>query len=945
MQLQFEHQDFQAEAARCVCDLFAGQPRNNHGTGNTTGNNSTNNNHGTSSNNTSNSHTTSHNNTTGDNDSNAALAPALTAERLLANLRKVQREQHLTLATHLENPGNYTVMMETGVGKTYTYIKTMYELHARYGWSKFIVVVPSVAIREGVYKSFQVTQDHFAEQYGQRVRFFIYSSQRLTDLATFASAPGINAMIINSQAFNASTPEARRIYLQLDELGGRRPLEIIAATRPILIIDEPQSVEGPQTRTRLQEFAALFTLRYSATPRELFNLIYRLDSAAAYRRHLVKRIAVKGISTSHAGQAQGYLYLQSINLSRGNPTATIQFEQRRPQAIERTTRTVSEGFDLFEHSQQLPAYRDGFMLEHIDGKNNSISLSNGLTLRAGELLGSAEEETLRRLQIRETILSHLERERTLFAQRIKVLSLFFIDQVCHYRQYSPEGQARNGLFARLFEEEYRQITAQMSLAPGPYADYLRGIDASATHTGYFSLDRTHKRMIDSKPDNRRAHTSDDSAAYELIMRNKERLLDLREPVRFIFSHSALREGWDNPNVFQICTLKQSDSEIRKQQEVGRGLRLCVNQEGIRQRDEQSNLLTIIASESYEHFARALQAETTPVDAAQSMSPQPRSVNAPLLDARASNVTLQAAPDKLESAAFRELWKRISFRTTYRVDFPEEALIESASAALNTRLRVASLTLSVESGNLVPPSATQTGTEKGGVCRRRLATLVEESSVPYDLLGRLSEETGLTRRTTAALLRQLKPRTFSQFRHNPEQFIIQAKRLIAATIAQVTAEHITYERCEEHFPISILSQPSAHGRLGVNTIATRRHLYDYLVYALPEERKFAEELEACPQVLMYVKLPHEFYIDTPLGCYTPSWAVVWQNTPATEPLYLIVDEEHRRKQGNSAHSLQHCAARHFASQPLKHEGKPRVGYCLADHVSQLHARLVDAPTMP
>lgn len=510
--------------------------------------------------------------------------------------------------------------METGVGKTYTYIKTMYELNKHYGWSKFIVVVPSIAIREGVYKTFEVTQEHFAEEYGKKVRFFIYNSSQLTEIDRFASDSSINVMIINSQAFNAKGKDARRIYMKLDEFRSRRPIDIIAKTNPILIIDEPQSVEGVQTKERLKEFHPLLTLRYSATHKadSIYNMVYRLDAMEAYNKRLVKKISVKGITESGSTATDGYVYLEGINLSKADPTATLQFDFKGETGIRKKTMKTGIGFNLYDHSGKLDEYKNNFVITKIDGRDNSVEFLNGIKIYAGDVIGKVSEEQLRRIQIRETILSHIERERQLFHKGIKVLSLFFIDEVAKYRQYNEASNSYNGIYADMFEEEYEDIVSslQREFDDEDYIQYLNAISAHDTHAGYFSIDEKGK-LTDGKID-KKEKTSDDIDAYDLIMKNKELLLDRdpkRSPVRFIFSHSALREGWDNPNVFQICTLKQSSSEVRKRQEVGRGLRLCVNQDGERMdvnalgNDVHTvNVLTVIASESYDSFAKGLQTE-------------------------------------------------------------------------------------------------------------------------------------------------------------------------------------------------------------------------------------------------------------------------------------------------------------------------------------------------
>uniref|UniRef100_UPI0026F21FF5 DEAD/DEAH box helicase family protein n=1 Tax=Campylobacter showae TaxID=204 RepID=UPI0026F21FF5 len=617
MKLQFKHQKFQADAAKAVVSVFAGQPyltptyMIDKGMG-------------------SYQQTLELEDFTGW--SNQKIVPELNDKIILENIQKLQRDNQIKPSAKLEGRYNLTIEMETGVGKTYTYIKTMFELNKHYGWSKFIIVVPSIAIREGVYKSFLMTQEHFAEQYGKKVRFFIYNSAQLTQIDQFASDSSINVMIINSQAFNAKGKDARRIHMELDEFRSRKPIDIIAKTNPIVIIDEPQSVEGKQTKENLKQFNPLMTLRYSATHKSdsIYNMIYRLDAMEAYNKRLVKKIAVKGITESASTATESYIYLESINLSKSAPTATIQFDCKGASGIRKITKTVTDGYNLYDNSGQLEEYKQGFIISKIDGRDDSVEFLNGIKIYAGDVIGKVSEDQLRRIQIRETIISHIQRERELFHKGIKVLSLFFIDEVAKYRQYSEAGESTNGAYADMFEEEYKDIieNLQIDTNENDYLKYLDLITAKSTHEGYFSIDKKGK-IIDSKVSAKET-TTDDVDAYDLIMKNKELLLDRdpnKSPVRFIFSHSALREGWDNPNVFQICTLKQSTSETRKRQEVGRGLRLCVNQNGERMDSNMLgsdvhnvNVLTVIASESYDSFAKGLQNEL-----AQAISDRPRAV--------------------------------------------------------------------------------------------------------------------------------------------------------------------------------------------------------------------------------------------------------------------------------------------------------------------------------
>ena len=408
--------------------------------------------------------------------SNHKILPELSDRIILENLQKVQRANQLKPSAKLDGHFNLTIEMETGVGKTYTYtyIKTMYELNKHYGWSKFIVVVPSIAIREGVYKSFQVTQEHFAEEYGKKVRFFIYNSAQLTEIDRFASDNSICAMIINSQAFNARGKDARRISMKLDEFRSRRPIDIIAKTNPILIIDEPQSVEGKQTKENLKQFNPLLTLRYSATHKSdsIYNMVYRLDAMEAYNKRLVKKIAVKGISESGSTATESYVYLESINLSKAAPTATIQFDYKGASGIRKITRTVSEGYNLYDNSGNMEEYKQGFVVSHIDGRDDSVEFLNGIKIYAGDVIGKVSEDQLRRIQIRETILSHIQRERELFYKGIKVLSLFFVDEVVKYRVYDEAGQAADGIYAQMFVEEYNDIISNLQIGIGE-DDYMK----------------------------------------------------------------------------------------------------------------------------------------------------------------------------------------------------------------------------------------------------------------------------------------------------------------------------------------------------------------------------------------------------------------------------------------------------------------------------------------
>ena len=882
---------------------------------------------------------------------NHPIIQKLRDEIILANLQKVQLANRIAPSERLEGREegyHLTVEMETGVGKTYTYIKTMFELNRAYGWSKFIVVVPSVAIREGVYQSFLVTQEHFAEEYGKKIHFFIYHSSQPAHIDYFASDSSLHVMIINAQAFGARGKDARRIYRKLDEFRSRRPIDIIAGTNPILILDEPQSVEGKQTRQRLREFHPLFTLRYSATHKSdrIYNMVYRLDAMDAYNRRLVKKIAVKGITVTGRTATDSYLYLEGINRSGSAPTATLQFEVKTAGgSVKKKSRIVRIGENLYDVSGGLEEYREGFVVRQIDGRDDSVEFGNGLKIHAGDVTGAVEEEQLRRIQIRETILSHIERERSLFGRGIKVLSLFFIDEVAKYREYDEAGMPVNGAYARMFEEEYREITENQAF-PGEdaYGGYLRSIPAEKTHAGYFSVDGK-GRMVNGRI-GRKEGISDDVSAYELIMKNKELLLDRdpeRSPVRFIFSHSALREGWDNPNVFQICTLKQSASTIRKRQEVGRGLRLCVNCEGERMDadalgDEvhSVNVLTVIASESYDSFARGLQTEMAEAVADRTLRDEQgnekEGCGFGAENARSSFVQPCINKDRLNSREFAALWSAISRKSVYRAWPDPKELIARAVHTLNDRLHVQKTGFCLESGVMNPIGSREALLSGMAFEKERAGSYASEfmanAKLRYDLIGKLADGTGLTRKAVAAILQALSPEIFAQFRHNPEEFIARAGALIREEKAAELAGHITYHALEEHYDLEILTAGTARARPGVNAMKAEKHLFDYVIYDSFRERDFAMGLECDERVAVYVKLPDGFSISTPVGQYTPDWAIAFYEE-ADRGTYFVVETKGAMSylQQRKIEELKiRCAREHFRAIA---EGK--VSYEVADSI--------------
>lgn len=615
---------------------------------------------------------------------------ALPEAQVLENIQKVQRRQNLPVSpslaafTTFDRKGarvpvkaayknealaasrvHLDVEMETGTGKTYCYIKTIFEMNKRYGWSKFIIMVPSIAIREGVYKSLQITADHFAESYGKKARFFIYNSKRLHELESFSSDAGINVMVINIQAFNARGADNRRIYEELDDFQSRKPIDVIASNRPILILDEPQKMEGAATTEALPKFKPLFILRYSATHRTQHNRVHRLDALDAYNQKLVKKIAVRGIQARGLTGTNAYLYLEGIDISRRAPVARIEMEVKlKSGEIRRQLKWLEFGDDLFVRSGELDQYR-GFTISQIDAVNDTAEFTNGVVLQAGEASGDVSEGDIRRIQIRETIKAHLDREKQLFAQGIKVLSLFFIDEVVKYRNY---GQAdEKGDYARIFEEEYEllkaEYLAELAIDNEAYRKYLADIDPAKTHSGYFSIDKKTKRLKDPVV-GARSVDSDDVDAYDLILKDKERLLSFAEPTRFIFSHSALREGWDNPNVFVMCMLKHSDNTISRRQEVGRGLRLSVDQHGDRMDHpavvHDINVLTVVASESYRDFVAGLQKEIV-----ETLTSRPRQATEAYFTGK--TIITEKGPVELTGAMAKQL-----YRYLVKNDYTDEA---------------------------------------------------------------------------------------------------------------------------------------------------------------------------------------------------------------------------------------------------------------------------------
>lgn len=965
MKLKFKKQPYQLEAVAAVVDCFEGQPQRDN--------------------------LAYRIDPDGSELPNVQIAGfgnagfAISEEQILKNIQDVQSKQSLPVSQSLNDfksrdpksgrlisasadyvktalgatPYHFDIEMETGTGKTYCYIKTIFDMNERYGWSKFIVMVPSIAIREGVYKSLTITADHFIEHYGKKARFFIYNSKRLHELESFSSDAGINIMVINTQAFN--TADSRRIYEELDDFQSRKPIDVIAMNRPILILDEPQKMGGRATMETLPKFKPLMILRYSATHRTQHNLIHRLDAIDAYNQKLVKKIAVRGIHTRGLTGNSPYMYLETINISRNKaPTASIELEVKKSMGEpKRQLRLMRTGESLFEKSGKLEQYRN-YNISQIDYRNSMIEFSSNLdSLKVGEAIGDMPVTAIRRIQIRETIKAHFDKEMQLFSKGIKVLSLFFIDKVVNYRDYSQPDE--NGEFARIFEEEYKlqqeKYLADKSSNNQDYLAYLRKIEVHKTHKGYFSIDKR-TNLLKDPGINRRTNESDDAYAYDLILKDKEKLLSLDEPTRFIFSHSALREGWDNPNVFVMCMLKRSNNEISRRQEVGRGLRLCVDQRGNRM-DELAevhdiNTLTVVANESYRDFVDGLQKEisenltTRPrhidtayftgkpitidekqktvdfdmarriynylvrnnyiddngrfthnyketrlleMSAYSKLAELPKELNhckeevLRLIEEAYNETQMPMVEDAYNSKKnplnnnfkrkeFMNLWEQINHKAVYRVSFDSGELIDKCVAALNNDLRVISQEYIVDSGEQKEDFCDKLSEGKGFTApdTKFVKGVSIPSSVKYDLVGKIAEISQITRKTSANILKGIKPTVFGQFKQNPEHFIVEASRLITEQKATMVIEHLTYDKTNEQYSVDIFTK----GQLGQDFARASdkltKHIYDYAITDSKVEKQFAEDLESNDNVIVYAKLPSGFQIPTPVGNYNPDWAV-------------------------------------------------------------------------
>lgn len=837
----------------------------------------------------------------------------LVGGELLANLQKVQAKNGLKVDTELKRmesgfqedvpcPFNFSIEMETGTGKTYAYLRTIYELNKQYGFLKFVIVVPSVAIREGVKKNLQITETTLQEMFGRvNCQYTVYDSSRLADLRNFAVSNAIQILVINIDSF---AKDNNVINKSNDKLSGLTPIEFLQHTKPIVILDEPQNMERDLRKKAINQLNPLCTLRYSATHRNSYNLIYRLDPVSAYEQGLVKKIEVTSVVLQNAHN-EAYIKLISIDIPKANSKGKmknfsakleIHVEGLLKNEVLKQSVKVENGKNLYDLSGRREVYRDYWITEI---GQDFVRFSNGKVLYKQELQSDFVED-IQRQQIERTIDRHFQKEK-LFREKglkIKILSIFFIDRVANYRSQNEQGENQKGKFAEWFEELFEAKNKQYKLY-----DYR----ADQLHNGYFATDKKGK----PKDSNENRLGKDEESAFDLIMRDKERLLDDSEPLRFIFSHSALREGWDNPNVFQICTLNATQSEMKKRQEIGRGLRLCVNQEGKRTDannllyNHEINRLTIIANESYEVFAKKLQEELEEDGIVKKLPIE----NADLVKAKIK-VPKKAQLDE----NFVALWERIKYRTRYQVHFDSEALIEKTSKALSSmgsikppflEIKRAEFELSKEKLTSVAVSHT-------------IDQLQNRAYVLPDFLSYIQQHTQLTRPTIAQILR--KSGRLAELRINPQAFLTQVVRIIKNEMNDLVLESgIEYEKTGLYYDMSLFEQEheillEEIEKHYAEVRNEQKTLYKYIRLDSNTEREFLKNLDSKDETLFYIKLPDWFKVPTPIGNYNPDWGIVFQPNENANVLYLVAETKSQTHNLRKEESQKiNCGEKHFDQQ--------------------------------
>ncbi|MPQ43161.1 type III restriction-modification system endonuclease [Clostridium tarantellae] len=889
----------------------------------------------------------------------------LSNDDILENMQDIQENNGLAVSNALrEKTLNLSVEMETGTGKTYVYLKTILELNKRYGFTKFIIVVPSLAIKEGVYKSLQITKEHFKEIYDNTIyNYFIYDSQKLEQVRNFATSSNIEIMVINIDAFRKSFTDPKKetsaniIHRANDKLNGHKPIEFIEQTNPIVIIDEPQSVDTtPKSKEAIASLNPLIILRYSATHKEKVNLVYKLDSVDAYEEELVKQIEVISVMPKNSNNKA---YIKLVNTSNVKETisAKVEVDVLEKGKVKRITKTVKKGTNL-EDITNRDLYQ-GFIIDEINcekGKEYITFTSNDILIEKGESHGDIDNDELKRVQIRKTIEEHLNKELALTKHGIKVLSLFFIDKVANYRYYDENGNPQKGKYALMFEDEYKKF-----IRKSKYHTLFMDVDIDSlveeVHNGYFSQDSKGK-LKDTK-----GNTLADEDAYALIMKDKEKLLSFDSKLKFIFSHSALREGWDNPNVFQICTLNETKSEIKKRQEIGRGLRLAVNQKGERVHGHDINTLTVMVNESYEDFVNKLQKEIE-VDQGMKFGLVEKHIFANIPFKTIENGTVEKVgsknsekiwtflkeeeyidskgiiKDKLKldlknetlalPVEFKDIQIQVSEKLTRltgelknikdgskkreikinkevflsqefidlweRIKYKTTYSVDFDSEELiNNCIKAMDYDLNVSSSKIEVVKA-QTKIDVSGVKGKekdRVLFDVDEKVILPDILTYLQNETNLTRKTLANLL--IRSEKLDLFKKNPSKFMQEVAFIIKRTLKGLIVDGIKYEKIgdEEYAVQEVFKDEELYGYLSKDIIESNRSVYNYVKYDSDIECGFAEKLENNDKIKVYAKLPREFKVDTPIGPYNPDWAILLEKD-GEEKLYFVVETKGTNK---------------------------------------------------
>ena len=773
----------------------------------------------------------------------------LSEEQILSNLQGIQAKNEIKISNKLDGM-NFSVEMETGTGKTYVYLRTIYELNKLYGFKKFVIVVPSVAIREGVLKNLEITHEHFQTLYDNiPLNFQVYDSLKVSTLRGFATTNNIEVLVLNIDSF---AKDENIINKPNDKLNGQKPVEFIQATNPIVIVDEPQNMETEKRITAIENLNALCTLRYSATHRNQYNLTYSLNPVKAYDLGLVKQIEVDSIIEENAFN-DAFVSVESITATKTKVTAKVSINSNENGAVKKKTITVKVGDDLYKLSNEREIYSNGYFIEEIDAVNQCISISNGNILYKGDSQGGLTDEVMK-FQIRKTVEEHLKKEKRLNKLGIKVLSLFFIDKVANYRQYDSAGNPIKGKFAEWFEELYQEYITN------PAFSELNKFPVKDIHNGYFSQDSKGKVKDTS------GETKADDDTYGLIMKEKEKLLNLDNSLRFIFSHSALREGWDNPNVFQICTLNETKSDIKKRQEIGRGLRLAVDQTGTRTYDQNINRLTVIANESYDDFAKSLQKE---IEDDCGVEFKGRIKNKRERTAIKYRKGFEADPK------FLEIWEKIKKRTTYRVDYKTDELISLSAKAIKDLPEIKAPSIR---STKVQISMTDegVGTMYAG---DKVESYGDYSWKIPDVLGYIQSKTELTRSTIQEILS--KSDRIEDILINPQLFLDLSTQAIKRTLYDLMINGIKYQKIGgSEYEMALFEAQELEVYLNdfsFKVTDTSKTIYEEFVpLDSGVESKFAQDCESSEQIKFYFKLPNWFKIPTPIGNYNPDWALVFED---------------------------------------------------------------------